>query len=84
MSKLTILGTALVTSMVAVVLHGTNTAQSADGARTLRFYEHDTQQASIDLGDPGVSPGDEYIFRATCSTTKAERSSGGSPGSARR
>jgi hypothetical protein len=62
MRSVTILGTAVVTAMVAVVLYGTNDAQGADGTRTLRFYEHDTQQASIDLADPGVSPGDEFLF----------------------
>jgi hypothetical protein len=30
--------------------------------RATTFYEHDTQQASIDLADPGVSPGDEFLF----------------------
>jgi len=29
--------------------------------RTLRFYEHDTSQAQIDLGDKGDSPGAPFI-----------------------
>lgn len=29
---------------------------------TLRFFEHDTQQATLDLGVQGQGPGDEFIF----------------------
>jgi hypothetical protein len=28
---------------------------------TLRFFEHDTEQTSLDLGPTGTSPGDQYI-----------------------
>lgn len=29
---------------------------------TLHFYEHDTDQTSVDLGTPGEGPGDQFIF----------------------
>ena len=30
--------------------------------KTLSLYEHDTQQANLDLGSPGAGPGDVYVF----------------------
>jgi hypothetical protein len=36
--------------------------RNAGGATTLRFFEHDTQQASLDLGPQGTGPGDQFIF----------------------
>lgn len=34
----------------------------ASAVTTLRFYEHDTAQTSVDLGAPGEGPGDQFIF----------------------
>jgi hypothetical protein len=34
----------------------------ANGVTTLRFFEHDTQQASLDLGTPGAGPGDQFFY----------------------
>jgi hypothetical protein len=34
----------------------------AGDVTTLRFFEHDTQQQSLDLGPPGTGPGDQFIF----------------------
>lgn len=36
--------------------------RGAGHVTTLRFFEHDTQQASVDLGSPGTGPGDQYYF----------------------
>jgi allene oxide cyclase-like protein len=36
--------------------------QSAGSSRTLRFFEHDTQQGSLDLGEKGTSPGDQFVY----------------------
>jgi hypothetical protein len=41
---------------------GSTTNSTSTGGRTIRLFEHDTQQASIDLGDKGVSPGDRFIW----------------------
>jgi hypothetical protein len=35
---------------------------NAGGVTTLRFFEHDTQRASLDLGPQGTGPGDQFIF----------------------
>jgi hypothetical protein len=36
--------------------------RNVDGVTTLRFFEHDTQQASLDLGPQGTGPGDQFIY----------------------
>jgi hypothetical protein len=36
--------------------------RNANGVTTLRFFEHDTQQASLDLGTPGTGPGDQFFY----------------------
>jgi hypothetical protein len=36
--------------------------RNAGGVTTLRFFEHDTQRASLDLGPQGIGPGDQFIF----------------------
>lgn len=36
--------------------------RNVGGFTTLRFFEHDTQQATLDLGPPGTSPGDQFIY----------------------
>jgi hypothetical protein len=36
--------------------------RDANGVTTLRFYEHDTQQATLDLGTPGTGPGDQFFY----------------------
>jgi hypothetical protein len=37
-------------------------AGGSPAASTIALYEHDTTQASIDLGDKGDSPGDQFVF----------------------
>jgi hypothetical protein len=41
---------------------GSTPARSAVSGTTLRFFEHDTQQTALDLGDRGTSSGDAHIF----------------------
>lgn len=36
--------------------------RNAGGVTTLRFFEHDTQQASLDLGTSGTGPGDQFFY----------------------
>jgi hypothetical protein len=36
--------------------------RNADAVTTLRFFEHDTQQATLDLGPQGAGPGDQLIY----------------------
>jgi hypothetical protein len=35
---------------------------TAPGVTTLRYFEHDTQQTTLDLGARGSGPGDQLIF----------------------
>ena len=35
---------------------------AAETVTTLRFFSHDTQQTSLDLGPSGPGPGDQLIF----------------------
>jgi hypothetical protein len=46
---------------------GSTPARSAVSGTTLRFFEHDTQQTALDLGDRGTSSGDAHIG-GQCST----------------
>jgi len=41
---------------------GSATSATSIRGRTIRLFEHDTQQANIDLGDKGDSPGDRFIW----------------------
>lgn len=61
MRKLTILGGAAAAAVVAITWLAVGPADSAPGG-TLRFFEHDTSQAQLDLGDKGDSPGDRFIY----------------------
>lgn len=37
-------------------------APDAPQQKTLSIYEHDTQQTNLDLGSPGPSPGDAFVY----------------------
>jgi len=37
-------------------------AGGSSTAATIRLYAHDTSQANIDLGEPGESVGDQFVF----------------------
>jgi hypothetical protein len=61
MRKLTMFGGAATAAVLAVT--GLTIGPAAGtSVRILRFYEHDTQQAQIDLGDKGESAGDRFIY----------------------
>ena len=36
--------------------------RNADTVTMLRFFERDTQQATLDLGPQGTGPGDQFIY----------------------
>lgn len=48
---------------------------NANGVTMLRFYEHDTQQASLDLGTPGTGPGDQFLYAGDLFDHAEERKS---------
>lgn len=53
---------ALLAPMLGACGQKTTPNQDAGGVTTLRFFEHDTQQAALDLGTQGTGPGDQFIF----------------------
>jgi hypothetical protein len=46
----------------------------------LRFFEHDTQQASLDLGDKGESPGDVFVYSGDLFNRKGGKNVGRAAG----
>ena len=48
--------------LVAGTVFGATSAGSSSSASTIRLYHHDTSQASLDLGAPGDSAGDQFLF----------------------
>lgn len=50
------------TTAVIVLTAGCSHAPGDTADRTLRFYEHDTQQTNIDAGTAGVTPGDDFVW----------------------
>jgi Dirigent-like protein len=42
-----------------------------DPSQTIRLFEHDTQQAEVDLGDHGAGPGDLFVFAGDVTDTSA-------------
>jgi hypothetical protein len=61
MRKITMLSGAAAATVLVI---GGLTISAAGGTpvRVLRFYEHDTQDVSLDLGAQGDSPGDHYVY----------------------
>jgi hypothetical protein len=49
-------------AVLAVIIYAIAPNASAKGGRTIRLFEHDTQQASLDLGGKGTSPGNLFIY----------------------
>jgi hypothetical protein len=47
--------------LYAIPANSATTTSKATG-RTLRFYEHDTQQGVVDSNDKGPTPGDRFIW----------------------
>jgi len=61
MRKLAIFAGGLATLGTGAVLN-VAAAGGSSTAATIRLYEHDTSQANIDLGEPGESVGDQFVF----------------------
>ena len=57
-----VLFVALLVPMIGACGQKAMSDHNADGVTTLRFFEHDTQQASLDLGTPGTGPGDQFFY----------------------
>ena len=53
---------ALLVPMIGACGQKATSDRNAGGVATLRFFEHDTQQAFVDLGTPGTGPGDEFFY----------------------
>lgn len=47
---------------LAASIFAVASAGGSPSSKTIALYEHDTTQASIDLGDKGDSPGDQFVF----------------------
>jgi hypothetical protein len=75
MRKITMFGGAAAAA-VLVVSGFTISAAGGVTVRTLRFYEHDSQDVSLDLGEKGDSPGDRYIYSGDLFDRKGGRNIG--------
>ncbi len=60
--QLAITTTLLLAVSGVVIFVGSLPATSETGGRTIRLFEHDTQQSLLNLGGKDTSPGDEAIF----------------------
>ena len=49
-------------SLPMLGVFGQKAAADAGNVTTLSFFEHDTQQTTVDLGARGPGPGDQFIF----------------------
>lgn len=71
---LAVAGAALASLVTAGAAHSApTTSNDRDNpvGRTIRLFERDTQQANIDLGDPGAGPGDLFVFSGDLNDTTA-------------
>ena len=79
MRKLTILGGVAVATMLTVTWINIGPADSASG-KVIRVYEHDTSQASLDLGEKGESPGDLFVYSGDVFNKKGGKNIGRAAG----
>jgi hypothetical protein len=70
-----------VVGFYAVGPAGSATKATSIRGRTIRLYEHDTQQAQLDLGDKGDSPGDRFFYSGDLFDRKGGRNVGRTAGS---
>jgi hypothetical protein len=47
---------------LAAIIYAVTPTAGATPDKTVRLFEHDTQQASLDLGGKGNNPGNLYVF----------------------
>jgi hypothetical protein len=62
MHKTAIFAMFAVAAALAAIIYAIGPNASAKADRTLRLFEHDTQQASLDLGGKGTNPGNLFIY----------------------
>ena len=64
MRKEAVIGGAFVAAagIVAVVIYALSPVAGATTSSTLHLFEHDTQQASLDLGGKGTNPGNLFVY----------------------
>jgi hypothetical protein len=74
-----LLGAAAATLAAGAIFAATSAGGSST-ATTLRVYEHDTSQASVDLGDKGDSAGDQFVFAGDTSKSKGAPKNGRAAG----
>lgn len=79
MRRLAVWGTVAAALTAGTVVAVTSAAGRSD-ASTIRLYEHDTSQASIDLGASGDSEGDEFVFAGDTFKRKGEAKLGRAAG----
>ena len=53
---------AILLPMLGSCGHKAGPDRNAGSVMTLRFFEHDTQQTSLDLGTPGAGPADQFFY----------------------
>jgi hypothetical protein len=49
-------------AIIAVVIYALSPGAGATTSSTLHLFEHDTQQASLDLGGKGTNPGNLFVY----------------------
>jgi hypothetical protein len=79
MRKLTIFGGVAVATVLTLTLIIIGPADSASG-KVIRVYEHDTSQASLDLGEKGESPGDLFVYSGDLFNKKGGKNIGRAAG----
>jgi hypothetical protein len=62
MRPLAYAGVAMALTVTAVSAATVGAAHGASSRTSIALYEHDTQQATIDLGSTGPGPGDVFVF----------------------
>lgn len=79
MRKLTILGGVAIAALLTITWVNVRPADSASGT-VVRIYEHDTSQASLDLGEKGESPGDLFVYSGDVFNRKGGKNIGRAAG----
>jgi hypothetical protein len=79
MRKLTFFGGLTTAAVLTLSLIAAAPADSASG-KVVRVYEHDTSQASIDLGDKGGSAGDLFVYSGDVFNKKGGKNLGRAAG----
>jgi hypothetical protein len=62
MYKTALLAIFAAAAAVAAIIYAVTPTAGATQNKTVRLFEHDTQQASLDLGGKGNNPGNLFVF----------------------